>query len=294
MPSLTHEALVQLFRNRPELAPELLRDALRVPLPVYAEARVESADLSLVAPAEYRADLVVLLVDGTPVLGIVVEVQLQRDDQKLFTWPVYLAAVRARFQCDACVLVVTPTESVATWAAVPIAMGPGSRFTALVVGPRSVPIVRDVETAARDPELAVLSAMAHGKDEPTVAVQIALAACAAAAGLDDERALLYSDLVRISLGEAARNAFEDLMATGNYEYQSDFARKHRAEGLAEGEARGEAKGEATAIVTVLDARAVVVTTEQKAQIFACTDLAILERWLRRAVSVASADELFVD
>ena len=68
----------------------------------------------------------------------------------------------------------------------------------------------------------------------------------------------------------------------------------RRRGERRGEGRGEAKGEAKAIVTVLDARAVVVTSEQKEQIFACTALTILERWLRRAVSVASADELFVD
>jgi hypothetical protein len=40
MPSITHEALVLLFRNRPELAPELLRDVLGVALPAYAEARI--------------------------------------------------------------------------------------------------------------------------------------------------------------------------------------------------------------------------------------------------------------
>ena len=88
MPSLSHEALLLLFRNRPELAPELLRDALHVSLPPYAEARIESAELTDVVPTEYRADLVVLLVDGRPVLGIVVEVQLQKDDRKPFTWPV--------------------------------------------------------------------------------------------------------------------------------------------------------------------------------------------------------------
>ena len=41
--------------------------------------RIESADLTEVVPAEYRADLIVLLVDGKPVLAIVVEVQLSRD-----------------------------------------------------------------------------------------------------------------------------------------------------------------------------------------------------------------------
>jgi hypothetical protein len=56
-PSLQHEALLLLFRNRPELAPELFRDVQHVTLPSYSEARVESAELSDVNPAEYRADL---------------------------------------------------------------------------------------------------------------------------------------------------------------------------------------------------------------------------------------------
>lgn len=34
MPSQLHEALLLLFRNRPALAPELLREALDVPLPL--------------------------------------------------------------------------------------------------------------------------------------------------------------------------------------------------------------------------------------------------------------------
>gem|GEM_PF-6760576 len=95
-PSLLHEAFLLLFRNRPELAPELLRDVLDVPLPAYAEAKIESADLTQVTPTEYRADLVVLLVDGKPVLGIVVEAQLRKDDGKKYSWPVYVSALRAR------------------------------------------------------------------------------------------------------------------------------------------------------------------------------------------------------
>jgi hypothetical protein len=93
-----------LFRNRPELAPELLREALGVELPAYCEVRVESANLTDIVPAEYRADLVVLLVDGKPVFAIAVEVQLARDDRKRFTWPVYVAGLRARFECQVAVL----------------------------------------------------------------------------------------------------------------------------------------------------------------------------------------------
>jgi hypothetical protein len=43
MPSFLHEALLMLFRNRPALAPELLRDALHVPLPDYTEVRIDPA-----------------------------------------------------------------------------------------------------------------------------------------------------------------------------------------------------------------------------------------------------------
>ena len=41
MPSILHEALVLLFRNRPSLAAELMRDALACSLPAYDEAQIE-------------------------------------------------------------------------------------------------------------------------------------------------------------------------------------------------------------------------------------------------------------
>jgi hypothetical protein len=57
--------------------------------PAYTEARVEAADLTDLEPAERHADLVVLLVDGKPVLRIVIEVQLSRDPDKRRPWPAY-------------------------------------------------------------------------------------------------------------------------------------------------------------------------------------------------------------
>lgn len=63
------------------LAPELLRDALHVELPQYTEARIDSADLTEIQPAEYRADLVVLLLDDVPVLGIVRDVDTGKSVQ---------------------------------------------------------------------------------------------------------------------------------------------------------------------------------------------------------------------
>ena len=61
-----------------------MRGALGVELPRYREARVVSADLTDVQPAEYRADMVVQLFDDVSVFGIVVEVQLSVDERKRF------------------------------------------------------------------------------------------------------------------------------------------------------------------------------------------------------------------
>lgn len=293
-PSLMHGALLLLFRHRPELAPELLRDALHVSLPSYATVRIESADLGEIVPTEYHADLVVLLVDEQPVLGIVVEVQLQPDERKRFTWPAYAVGLRARLECPTCVLVVVAHDDVAAWAAVPIDLGPGSTFVPFVVAPSAVPVVRAADRARRDPELAVLSVMAHGKGDPVVAAAIAAAALSAAHELDEERGLLYSDLVRSALGAAAREAFEELMATGKYVFQSDFARSHEAIGEARGVAIGEARGVAHAVITLLDTRGLTVSREQRETILAETDKARLDAWLRRAVTASSAAEMLHD
>ncbi len=117
--------VVEFFRNRPSLAPELLREALHVDLPNFTEVQIYSADLTDVQPTEYRADLVLRLVDGTEVLGVVVEVQLSPDRRKRFVWPVYVATLRARLECPVCLLVVTVEEAIARWAAQVIEMGGG-------------------------------------------------------------------------------------------------------------------------------------------------------------------------
>jgi hypothetical protein len=102
MPSLVHDALVTLFRNRPTLAPELLRDVLHTPVPAFDCVRIGDVTLTEIVPTEYRADLVLLL-EGheaqPPRAALVVEAQLSRDPDKRWAWPVYLAGLRARLRC---------------------------------------------------------------------------------------------------------------------------------------------------------------------------------------------------
>jgi hypothetical protein len=234
MPSQLHESHLLLFRNQPALAAELMRGALGVDVPCYKEARIISADLTDVQPAEYRADMVVQLFDETSVFGIVVEVQLSVDDRKRYVWPAYAANLRARLECPVALLVVTADDAVARWAARCVEMGGLHQFAPYVIGPSGVPEVADETEARANPELAVLSAMAHGSDDDVErSMHIAMAARNATAGLDADRSKLYFDLIMSSLSEAARQALS-AMDIRNYEYQSDFARRYVAQGQTEG------------------------------------------------------------
>jgi hypothetical protein len=171
---MKHEGLLLLFRNRPTLAPDLLRDALGVKLPPFTEARIESPELTEVAPTEYRADLVVLLAQGRPVQAIVVEVQLKKDEDKRATWPLYLASLRSRVGCPTALLVVAPGRTVARWAAEPIELGhPGFVLRPLVMGPDALPVITDPARLAAEPELGVLSVMAHGASKDAVPAALA-------------------------------------------------------------------------------------------------------------------------
>jgi predicted transposase/invertase (TIGR01784 family) len=65
------------------------------------------------------------------------------------------------------------------------------------------------------------------------------------------------------------------------------------EGHKSGLAEGESAGRIGAILTVLAARGISVTADARARIEACRDLAILDRWVARAVTATSAEEILV-
>jgi hypothetical protein len=290
MLSMAHEALLDLFKNRPALAAEILAEALGVPIPVYSKAHLASIDLSQTQPAEYRADAVIVLLDDEdrPVKVIVVEIQLSTDARKRFSWPVYVSVSRAVHQCPADLLVIAPDRALAAWCAEPIETGArGFVLSPCVLQPTAIPFVTDPGEAARRPELGVLSALAHGETEEGAA--IAAAVLPAIQALDDDRARLYYDLVYNSLNDAARRALEAMMK--GYEYQSDFARKYVAQGRTEGRAQGRTEGRAEeaarALLTVLRVRGLDVPDAVRERILAQNDPERLERWLERAVVAPS-------
>jgi hypothetical protein len=284
MVSLSHEAIVDLFNNRPSLGAELLVEALDVRLPAYDEARIASVDLTVTQPAEYRADVVALLLrGGKPVRANIIEVQLAKSEEKRFTWPAYVGVTRDKYRCPVDLLIVAPDDAVASWCAQPIELGvPGFVLTPPVLGRKLVPIVTDPSEASRRPELAVLSAMAHGDGEQ--ALYIAQAVLPAIEQLDDKRSTFYHDLVYNSVNEAVRRALESMMK--GYEYQSQFAKKYFSEGAATASARS--------LLTVLRVRGINVPDSARERILAEKDPTRLEHWLERAAVASSLAEVFTD
>lgn len=278
-----------MFRQRPGLVLTLLH-ALRVAIPEHEGIELVSAELNDIVPTEYRADLVLVLQRAKrAVFAIVLEVQLAVDQDKSFSWTVYLATIRARHRCSACVLVFASSQRVAAWASRAIDLGPGSTCQPWVIGPNGVPRVETLDEALRAPELAVLSALAQARSP--MASHAAALALAAACSLTEHETKLYSDWILSALGPAARHAMEELMAL-DFEPRSDLVREWLAQGKAEGLAAGKAEGLAEAVLAVLAARSLACDPTQRARVCACNDESTLRRWLHAAVAVAHVDELF--
>jgi hypothetical protein len=218
--------------------------------------RAESSDLSNVRPAEYRADRVLFLECASrKVLGIIVEIQLGHDADKPYTWPAYVASLRARHRCPVCLLVVTYKYAVARWAERSIELGPGTRCRPWVIGPKNMPTVSEAEHARKNVELAVLSAVEHIQDlDSPLNENIISAGVQALRGLDVEVSKLYLDLVWLFIEKSARKELKPLMNSLGFEYQSEFARHYVDQGKAEGRVEGEAKGRVELILKQLALR----------------------------------------
>jgi hypothetical protein len=219
----------------------LLGDLLAIKVPRFSQARCIDVTLNQVVPAEYRADAVVLFTRKKPVFGVIVEAQLRPKKGQA----VHLAAVcgggtRSR-EVSVCGAGHSPNAATARWAARPIELGGGNQYTPLVVGPDGVPKLTDPVRARREPQLAVLSVMAHGRGEVRTAAAIGAAAAKAILRLSEEEQVLCSLLIEANLSEAARKAIE--MQPGLEKFFSEAQRRNfeRGEPLARPRARPKAR-----------------------------------------------------
>ncbi|MEV4117138.1 hypothetical protein AB0J64_56745, partial [Nonomuraea sp. NPDC049695] len=123
MPSPRHDALTKLFKYRPELAVEILRDLLDVDLPDTSLIRTEDSTFNTRPSDDIEADLVLVLgPPQEPTHAIIVEIQ-QDKSKAPRQLARYAAALWLLLDCGVTVLVVCPDRAVAAYYAQPIESG---------------------------------------------------------------------------------------------------------------------------------------------------------------------------
>jgi hypothetical protein len=303
MPTLEHNAIVEMFRENPGLAPHLVANLFHVDVPPHASVAVVESSLDQLIPVEFRADLVLDLRDakGAVVLAIVLEVQRDEDPDKLYSWPVYVTVVRAKKRCPTMVLVVAPDAGVATWAARPIDLGVGlGGLRPLVIGPASVPEVTDPAVAQEEVELAVLSAVAHGNGPNGLAV--VQAALVALGRLDREHAAVYFQIIWSALREPMRRALEAVVMerqtegkTSPLPFMEDIfergVRKGELKGKLEGLRDGKLEGLREALLRLTTRAGLTLTEDDRARIQACDDAATLDRWIENVLGAKTVADV---
>ncbi len=141
---------------------------------------------------------------------------------------------------------------------------------------------------AEDLLTASLPVMAHG-DRPEVAE--AFVKLLGDLPVDDATSL-FSYTVDMA-APRARRLLEDNVTT-YITKNSPWAQNLYREGREEGREEGRAAGEAASVLSVLRFRGIEVPPARHRQISTCTDLALLDTWLRRALDAAHIDDLFDD
>lgn len=324
MPSLEHQLVLEIIRNSPQLAVDLLNRVLPSKLPPHASIALVPPNAEQFVPAELRADAILELRDpeGTPVAEIIVEIQASIDADKPFIWPAYLINRRAKHRRKVVLAIIALDKTVARWAQTPIHLDfEQGVLTLPVIGPGVIPKVRDPAQAEENPPLAVLSALTHAKDQES-GTEIALNAFFCLVRLpeeqiDTELIQAYIHAIWRALGPLAQKILElKLMEAGSLKnlahsppfqrlaeyYRAEFEPELIAKGRAEGKAEGKAEGEARATVltlrsTLLDAlelRKISLSSDQRKSIESCEDPALLKRWVHNAFTASTAEELFAE
>ena len=288
MPSITHEGPLDLVRQHPEIAVDLVRSAAGIPLPVQVAVSLAPTDMSAVVPVQYLADMVVLIADaatGKPALAVIIEPQLRDSETKRYSWPVYVTTARQVSKCPAAVLVVLcPDPAEAPKCRQLIRTGhPGFDLAPIVIDSGDPP--------GRDgggPFLTVFAASMGGIDMTTErGARTVLDAIASTEVSDPDRLRMTAIMLRLA-SDAARQTLEAIMQTG--EYEKTFVERIHDQGQAEGEAKGEAK----ALLKLLDKRGLPLSDDQRKKVGDCTETAQLDLWFDRAITASSTAEVFTE
>jgi hypothetical protein len=302
MPTLTvtHEAPLELIRQCPGVAVDLVRAMTSLPLPADPKADLGPTSLNAVVPAEFTADAVVVVTDpatGVPALVIVLEPQGREDKTKEYSWPAYLAIVREAVKCPSAVLlVICPDPREADKCRRVIRMGhPGWDLYPIVIDPAHAPADEDA-----GPYLTLFLACLPALDMTQEGnARRVLAAIRDTGGSHAERRRLTAIILKRA-SDAARQILEAMMKTD--EWKDDFIESYVKigieqgieQGIEKGDRQGAARTKAQDVLKVIDARKLKPTQEQRAMVTADAGLDKLNRWFDRALTATTIADIFKD
>lgn len=292
MPTLTvtHEAPLELIRQHPHLAVDLVQAMTSVPVPARARARLGPTDANSVVPAQFTADSVVIVDDpGTsqPALIIVIEPQGREDKTKFYAWPAYLANLREAVQCPRAVLIVVcpdPREAEKCRKAIPMGH-PGWDLWPIVIDPAHAP-----SDQGAGPYLLLFLACLPALDmESEVGAARVLNAIRETGASTAQRKRLATIILERA-SQAAQRYLEELMATA--EYKNDFIESYVQVGIEKGIEKGAVADAAEKLLKVLDVRGLKPTDAQRALVDGSDDLSQLNLWFDRAITAKTAADVF--
>ncbi|MDC0770455.1 hypothetical protein [Streptomyces sp. HD] len=295
MVTSAHEGMHRIFQERPEILAPVF-GVLGVPLPEKATVDAVTTDVTEARPLERRVDTVLRIgpSDGEDFL-LAIESQSKKKKDKEASWAYYVAYLQAKYRLPVLLLVVCQNPATAKWAAGPFDCGTrgwtAQRTYPLVAGPDNLPVITDARTAAKNLALAVLSALAHAGSARSGAILEAIdKALRELQDTDPETAGYFFDFLEINLGSTpAGEKWKEIMSFVSYFPGRGTVRETA---YLEGKAEGEARGEAKAVLAVLEAREVPISDAVRERITTSTDLDRIDGWIRRAVTVTRAEDLF--
>jgi hypothetical protein len=287
MPSIQHEAVVELLhRNRHLVAALLAPCGIRVSADTTAV--IADSNLSARTPIALTAEIVIELTapDGTQ---RVVIFEVQKDPPKPWkrrAWAAYVTLAGVRHKCDAILVVIALRAETARACSSLIRTGhPGFNLAPIVIGPDNTPDPASQDHSPANAELTVLAVLTGALDLSDREARTFI--LETLARTDPDRQAAYTRLILTIASEADQRALEELMSTV---YRDNLVDRL----LAEGEARGEIRGEANMLLRILAARGFTLPGDIHDRITSCTDTARLEAWAARAVTAETIAEVFSD
>ncbi|WTE38637.1 hypothetical protein OH735_21345 [Streptomyces sp. NBC_01618] len=225
------------------------------------------------------------------------EAQGKKDPDKPASWMYYLSYLQAKCKLPPMLLVVCQDRATAEWAMRPFTVGhpqsPVLTLQALVAGPHNMPVITDVAEARKDLALATLAAITHAGDPDIGAILKTLSTA-----LRDAPETIADPIVELTaqgLGNRpAAQQWRNLVAVDLSFYKSPLSEEIRDEGRAEGRTEGRTEGLAQGILLFLARAGIDVSDEARERITGCTDLDTLSRWLLRAPTATSVEDVFTE